>query len=71
MYSEEHSLIVMLYCVMKNNDKAYNRLSNIPGAKGKFRIYNSLLSEYGVLGFEYGYAMANPNALGIMGSTVW
>ncbi len=26
-------------------------------------IYNSLLSEYGVLGFEFGYAMANPNAL--------
>lgn len=45
------------------NNKAYNRLSRIDGAKGKFRIYNSLLSEYGVLGFEYGYAMANPNAL--------
>src|SRR5688572_22509909 len=47
----------------ENNDKAYSRLSNIPGASGQFRIYNSLLSEYGVLGFEYGYAMANPNAL--------
>src|SRR5450432_4152812 len=44
-------------------DKAYNRLSRIPDAAGQFRIYNSLLSEYGVLGFEYGYAMANPNAL--------
>lgn len=44
-------------------DNAYNRLSAIPGARGKFRIYNSLLSEYGVLGFEYGYALANPNAL--------
>ncbi|PWT97206.1 MAG: 2-oxoglutarate dehydrogenase E1 component [Bacteroidetes bacterium] len=44
-------------------DKAYNRLDNIPGANGHFRIYNSLLSEYGVLGFEYGYAMANPNSL--------
>lgn len=41
----------------------YSRLSNIPGASGRFRIYNSLLSEYGVLGFEYGYALANPNAL--------
>ena len=47
----------------ENNDKPYNRLSGIPGADGKFRIYNSLLSEYGVLGFEYGYALANPNAL--------
>jgi 2-oxoglutarate dehydrogenase E1 component len=47
----------------ESTDKPYNRLSNIPGAKGEFRIYNSLLSEYGVLGFEYGYALANPNAL--------
>ena len=47
----------------ENNDSSYNRLSAIEGAKGVFRIYNSLLSEYGVLGFEYGYALANPNAL--------
>jgi 2-oxoglutarate dehydrogenase E1 component len=44
-------------------DKAFNRLSEIPGAKGNFRIYNSLLSEYGVLGFEYGYALSTPNTL--------
>lgn len=44
-------------------DAAYNRLAHIDGAKGHFHIYNSLLSEYGVLGFEYGYAMANPLAL--------
>lgn len=47
----------------ENNDTAYSRLSRIEGAKGEFRVYNSLLSEYGVLGFEYGYAMANPHAL--------
>ena len=47
----------------ENTDKPYNRLSHIPDATGKFRIYNSLLSEYGVLGFEYGYSLANPNAL--------
>lgn len=47
----------------ENTDQSYNRLSRIPDAKGIFRIYNSLLSEYGVLGFEYGYALANPTTL--------
>jgi 2-oxoglutarate dehydrogenase E1 component len=50
----------------ENTDDFYNRLSRIPEAEGKFMIYNSLLSEYGVLGFEYGYSIANPNAL-----TLW
>ncbi|MBW7891802.1 MAG: 2-oxoglutarate dehydrogenase E1 component [Chitinophagaceae bacterium] len=47
----------------ENTDEPYNRLSNIPGAKGKYRIFNSFLSEYGVLGYEYGFALSNPNAL--------
>ncbi len=34
--------------------------------KGKMHIYNSSLSEYGVLGFDYGFAMASPNTL-----TIW
>jgi len=37
-----------------------------PDQKATFSVYNSLLSEYGVLGFDYGYAMARPNAL-----TIW
>jgi 2-oxoglutarate dehydrogenase E1 component len=41
----------------------HNRLDRIENAKGKFSIYNSLLSEYGVLGFEYGYALADPETL--------
>ena len=44
-------------------NKQYNNLSYLGENQGKFEIYNSLLSEYAVLGFEYGYAMANPNAL--------
>ncbi|MDP4285010.1 MAG: 2-oxoglutarate dehydrogenase E1 component [Bacteroidota bacterium] len=47
----------------ENTDDLYNRLTNISDKQGQLRIYNSLLSEYGVLGFEYGYAMANPNSL--------
>jgi 2-oxoglutarate dehydrogenase E1 component len=47
----------------ENTDDFYNRLSNLNGEQGQLRIYNSLLSELAVLGFEYGYAMANPNAL--------
>jgi 2-oxoglutarate dehydrogenase E1 component len=47
----------------ETTDVAYNRLSEIPGAKGKYRIFNSFLSEYAVLGFEYGYGLANPNSL--------
>ena len=41
----------------------YNSLQHIQDGQGQFMIYNSLLSEYGVLGFEFGYSMANPNAL--------
>jgi 2-oxoglutarate dehydrogenase E1 component len=45
------------------NYAVYNRLETVAEKQGFFRIYNSLLSEFGVLGFEYGYAMATPNAL--------
>jgi 2-oxoglutarate dehydrogenase E1 component len=46
-----------------NTNEPYNSLKNLKDRNGKFYIYNSLLSEYAVLGFEYGYAMANPHAL--------
>ncbi|SFU04531.1 2-oxoglutarate dehydrogenase E1 component [Algoriphagus locisalis] len=49
-----------------NTNKAYNSLKEMKDRKGEFYIYNSLLSEYAVLGFEYGYAMANPHSL-----TIW
>ncbi|MFN8244140.1 MAG: 2-oxoglutarate dehydrogenase E1 component [Ferruginibacter sp.] len=60
-FSHRHAVI---YDETNNNE--YNRLNHFSNAQAPFRIYNSLLSEYGVLGFEYGYAMANPNAL-----TIW
>ncbi|GAB4040157.1 2-oxoglutarate dehydrogenase E1 component [Spirosoma jeollabukense] len=44
-------------------NKSYSSLDFIEEGQQKFQVYNSLLSEYGVLGFEYGYAMANPHAL--------
>ena len=44
-------------------NEEYNRLNHFTENQAQCRIYNSLLSEYGVLGFEYGYSMANPNAL--------
>ena len=40
-------------------------LNNLKGDQGHFYIFNSLLSEYGVVGFDYGYAMASPNTLPI------
>ena len=53
------------HCILRDEltDVPYNRLEDIPGAEGKIRMYNSLLSENAVLGFEYGYALASPNAL--------
>ena len=57
------------HAVLKSEDseEEYLPLNNIESKnKGVFKIYNSLLSEYGVLGFDYGYALANPKCL-----TIW
>jgi 2-oxoglutarate dehydrogenase E1 component len=53
------------HAVLTNEDNAagYVPLNNISDTQGRFEIYNSLLSEYGVLGFEYGYAMSSPKSL--------
>ncbi len=47
-------------------EERVNPLNHMKGNEAKFHIYNSLLSEYGVLGFDYGFAMAAPDGL-----TVW
>lgn len=56
------------HAVLRNEetDEEYSRLSRLGDKQGKFRIYNSLLSEFAVLGFEYGYSIANPYTL-----TIW
>ncbi|CAL2094074.1 subunit of E1(0) component of 2-oxoglutarate dehydrogenase [Tenacibaculum sp. 190524A02b] len=48
------------------SEERINLLNTNPNNKGEMTIYNSHLSEYGVLGFDYGYAMAAPNTL-----TIW
>ena len=50
----------------ESNNEGYNRLSRLSENQAQFRIYNSLLSEFAVLGFEYGYSLANPQVL-----TLW
>ncbi len=49
----------------EKTNKAYCGLAHLDGDQGEFRIYNSHLSEYGVLGFEYGYSLASPKSLNI------
>ena len=52
--------------VVEDTDEKYFPLKNISGKQAQFNVFNSLLSEYGVLGFEYGYSLATPKGL-----TVW
>ncbi|MBK0380507.1 2-oxoglutarate dehydrogenase E1 component [Mucilaginibacter segetis] len=59
-FSHRHAVLTLA-----DSEDEYTPLETI-NANARLSIYNSLLSEYGVLGFEYGYALANPNAL-----TIW
>ena len=59
-FSHRHAVVKV-----EDSEEEYIPLNNID-SKAKLEIYNSLLSEYGVLGFEYGYAFASPNTL-----TIW
>ena len=42
-------------------DDEWSPLQHLSDHQGKLRIYNSLLSEYGVIGFEYGYSVERPD----------
>lgn len=57
-FSHRHAAI---YDEITNEE--YNRLNHLAEKQGIFRLYNSLLSEFAVLGFEYGYSWATPESL--------
>jgi len=57
-FSHRHAVVTL-----EDSKEEYVPLKNLTSMQGDFSIYNSLLSEYGVLGFEYGYAMSNPYSL--------
>lgn len=60
-FSHRHAVVKV-----EDSEEEVILLQQLPGAKGKFHIFNSLLSEYGVVGFDYGYALASPKTL-----TIW
>ena len=60
-FSHRHAVVKV-----EDSEEEVVLLDTIKDKKGKFNIFNSFLSEYGVLGFDYGYALTNPNAL-----TIW
>ena len=51
------------YLIDQTNQNEYVPLNNIAPDQAKLEVYNSLLSEVGVLGFEYGYSLADPRTL--------
>ncbi len=57
-FSQRHAVLVD-----QTNQNEYVPLNNIAPTQAKIEIYNSLLSEAGVLGFEYGYSLADPRSL--------
>lgn len=60
-FSHRHAVIKV-----EDSEEELILLNSISEGQGQFSIYNSLLSEYGVMGFDYGYALARPKSL-----TIW
>lgn len=60
-FSHRHAVVKV-----EDSEEEVILLQQLKDAKGKFNIFNSLLSEYGVVGFDYGYALASPKTL-----TIW
>lgn len=57
-FSHRHAVVKV-----EDSEEEIVLLNKIKDREGRFAIYNSLLSEYGVMGFDYGYAMASPETL--------
>jgi 2-oxoglutarate dehydrogenase E1 component len=60
-FSHRHAVVKV-----EDSEEEVVLLNQLKNQKGKFNIFNSLLSEYGVVGFDYGYALASPKTL-----TIW
>ncbi|SDG19948.1 2-oxoglutarate dehydrogenase E1 component [Pelagibacterium luteolum] len=60
-FSQRHSVLYD-----QESDETYTPLNNLREGQARYEVINSMLSEEAVLGFEYGYSLAEPNAL-----TVW
>lgn len=60
-FSHRHAVVKV-----EDSEEEVVLLNQLKEQKGNFYIYNSFLSEYGVLGFDYGYALASPKTL-----TIW
>jgi len=57
-FSHRHAVLTV-----EDTNEYYTPLKHLSENQAPFEIYNSLLSEYGVLGFEYGYSIAMPDSL--------
>ncbi|MBI1417672.1 MAG: 2-oxoglutarate dehydrogenase E1 component [Limimaricola sp.] len=57
-FSQRHSALVS-----QETEERYYPLANIRAGQAPFEVIDSMLSEYAVLGFEYGYSLAEPNSL--------
>src|SRR5215469_2166831 len=60
-FSQRHSVLID-----QENENRYTPFNNLGDGQARFEVINSMLSEEAVLGFEYGYSLAEPNAL-----TLW
>ena len=60
-FSHRHSVLTI-----EDSEQKYIPLSTVSNGQAKFDVINSLLSEYGALGFEYGFALTSPQTL-----TLW